>query len=264
LGAEILYDDEGTEARRIPLGAGPAPVDCTIYEPGYARDLKPVVQEEAPSGQSPIPPPLLAPVLSLAGQIDERTAEQERVPRQRVWRVVPAVEQPRAPAWVIGSLVHEALAAWRFPADADPEFERWCEARARGYGVTDGEQRANAVRRTRQLLLRFQIHPLFHEMDSAHRRLHEVPYSIVVDGRVERGIIDALYRAEGVWTLIEFKTDRVRDQADFERLLAEEDYVGQAQRYASAAERLTGQRPGVVLCMLNHAGAVYVHQVAGG
>jgi ATP-dependent exoDNAse (exonuclease V) beta subunit len=178
--------------------------------------------------------------------------------------VVPAVEQPQAPAWVIGSLVHEALAAWRFPTAIDPEFERWCEARARGYGITDGGQRADAVLRTRSLLGGFRSHPLFREMDGADRRLHEVPYSIVVDGRVERGIVDALYRSEGVWALVEFKTDRVRDQADLERLLAEQDYVGQARRYGSAAERLVGQRPSVVLCMLNCGGAVYLHPVASG
>jgi ATP-dependent helicase/nuclease subunit A len=262
LGAEILHDDEGAEARRIPLGVGSASVACTIYEPGYARDPKPVVREEPSSGQSPIPPPLLAPLTSLAAQIDERTADQERVPRRRVWSVVPAVEHPRAPAWVIGSLVHEALAAWRFPAEADPEFWRWGEARARGYGVTDGRQRADAVRRTRLLLLRFRSHALFGEMDGADRRLHEVPYSIVVDGRVERGIIDAVYQRQGAWTLVEFKTDHVTDQADFARMLAEEDYVGQAQRYATAAETLIGRQPKVVLCMLNYAGAVYVHRVA--
>jgi ATP-dependent exoDNAse (exonuclease V) beta subunit len=165
---------------------------------------------------------------------------------------------------VTGSLVHEALAAWRFPAEVDAPFQRWCEARARGYGITDGRQRADAVQRTRRLLLRFQAHPLFGEMEGAERRLHEVPYSLFVDGRVERGIIDALHRSHGAWTLVEFKTDDVRDEADFERLLAEEGYLAQAQRYASAAERLVGQEPRVVLCLLNYAGAVHVHPVTTG
>jgi ATP-dependent helicase/nuclease subunit A len=264
LGVEIPYNDEGAEARQIPLGAGSASIACTLYEPGHAWDRLTVAPEEVAQEPSPIPPPLLAPVSSPAGGIDERTAEQERVPRQRVWRVVPAVERPRAPAWVIGSLVHEALAAWRFPTEDDSEFQRWGEARARGYGITDSRQRADAVGQTRKLLHRFRTHPLFHEMDGADRRLHEVPYSIVVGGRVERGIVDALYRSEGVWTLVEFKTDRVRNEADLGRLLVEEDYLAQAQRYASAAERLIGQRPRVVLCMLNRAGAVYLHRVASG
>jgi len=95
-------------------------------------------------------------------------------------------------------------------------------------------------------------------MDSADRRLHEVPYSLVVDGRVESGIIDALYLREGIWTIVEFKTDDVRDQTAFEALLAEEDYLRQARRYLSAAEQLLGQRPRFILCMLNYAGAVHL------
>jgi ATP-dependent exoDNAse (exonuclease V) beta subunit len=189
--------------------------------------------------------------------------ERDRIPPQRVWRVVPAVKQPHAPAWVVGSLVHEALAAWRFP-EGDPStgsersFDRWAEARARGYGITDSRSLADAVRQCQRLLLRFQVHPLYQEMETAQQRLHETPYSLKVDGRVDSGIMDALYLREGAWTIVEFKTDEVRDAADFERLLAEKDYLAQAQRYALATERLLGQRPRVILCMLNYAGGVYL------
>ena len=100
-------------------------------------------------------------------------------------------------------------------------------------------------------MLRFQADSLYQEMDQADRRLHEVPYSIEVDGRVESGIIDALYLREGTWTIVEFKTDRVKDEADFERLLKEKDYVTQAQRYVAAIEHLLGQRTRCILCMLN-------------
>jgi hypothetical protein len=40
-------------------------------------------------------------------------------------RVVPTVAHPHAPAWLIGSLVHEALAGWLFPGFG---FELWAEA----------------------------------------------------------------------------------------------------------------------------------------
>jgi ATP-dependent exoDNAse (exonuclease V) beta subunit len=211
-----------------------------------------------------LPPPLLAPVLPGIEAVDERVAAQERDPPQRVWRVVPAVDKPRAPAWVVGSLVHEALASWRFPAESDLEFRRWGEARARGHGITDTRQLADAVRRTRQHLLRFRSHALHDEMADADLRLHEVPYSCMADGRVESGIIDALYRREGAWTLVEFKTDEVRDRAGLERLLAEAGYVAQAQRYVAATERLLGQTPRCVLCMLNYGGTVYLHRLGSG
>jgi ATP-dependent exoDNAse (exonuclease V) beta subunit len=95
-------------------------------------------------------------------------------------------------------------------------------------------------------------------MNDADRRLHEVPYSLPAKDGVESGIIDSLYLRESNWRIIEFKTDRVRNRADFERLLTEEDYLTQARRYLAAAERLLGERPGFMLCMLNYGGAVHL------
>jgi ATP-dependent helicase/nuclease subunit A len=260
-GMTIPHDEEGAEAKEIPLKVGTTAVACVVYEPGYVWDRHAPTAEAVAEQACPAPPPLLAPVSSPRVGIDERTAEQERVPRQRVWRVVPPVKRPRAPAWVVGSLVHEALAAWRFPGAPGPDFVRWGEARARGYGITDARQLADAVRRTRQLLDGFRRQPLFEEMDGADVRLHEVPYSLTVDGRVERGIMDAVYQREGRWTIVEFKTDEVRDGAGLERLLAKEDYLAQAGRYVHAAERLLGQAPRMVLCMLNFARSVQLYEV---
>jgi ATP-dependent helicase/nuclease subunit A len=260
-GRTLAYDPEGTNAHRLRLQADSTPVACTIYEPGCFWEHHPRKKEIEPQITVAVPPPLLASVLPEAEQVDERVADQERIPLQRVWRVVPAVQRPRAPAWVIGSLVHEALAAWRFPAGPDPDFERWGEARARGYGITDAHQITDAVRRTRQLLVRFQSHSLYREMDGAERRLHEAPYSLMVGKRVESGIIDALYRCNGAWNIVEFKTTRIKDQADLDRLLAEEDYVAQAQRYLNATKQLLGKPSRFVLCMLNYAGRVYEHEI---
>jgi len=253
----IAYNEEGAGVVCVDLAVGDTPVACTIYEPNHAWDLRPLRPEPRAQVAVTLPPPLLAPVSAETGGIDPRLAEESRIPPQRVWRVVPAVRYPGAPAWVVGSLVHEALAAWRFPSgDGDPAFARWGEARARGYGLADPRQLADAVRRTRRLLLRFQAHALYQEMETAEQRLHEVPYSLAVDGRVESGILDALYQREGAWTIIEFKTDDVRDEAGLNQLLAEENYLAQARRYQAAVERLLGWRPTVKLCLLNYGGAV--------
>jgi ATP-dependent helicase/nuclease subunit A len=257
VGMPIPYDEDGANRTRLDLRIGDAPVACTVYEPGVvwaypANEMATTVEPTV------LPPPLLAPVLPGAEAVDQRVSEQERIPPQRVWRVVPPAKRPRAPAWVVGSVVHEALAAWRFPDDG---FEQWAQARARGYGITDPQQLDDAVRQSRRLLVRFQADSLYQEMVQADRRLSEVPYSLEEGGQVESGIIDALYQHEGVWTIVEFKTDRVRDEADFERLLEEEDYVAQAQRYVVAAERLLGVRPQCILCMLNWAGGTRVHMV---
>ena len=48
---------------------------------------------------------------------------------------------------------------------------------ARSYGLMDQQQLTGAVRQSRRLLIRFQQHPLYTEMNAADQRLHEVPYS---------------------------------------------------------------------------------------
>ncbi len=256
---QVAIEEGDPEPRQLDLTAGASPVACAIYGPGRIWEARQVAAPAQAEVAVSLPPPLLVPVAAEPVGTDGRAAEGERDPGQRVWRVVPATARPRAPAWVVGKLVHAALAAWRFP-DGDSEFRRWAEAHGRSYGLTDAHQLADAVTRSRALLLRFQVHPLQAQMAGAVQRLHEVPYSLVTaDGRVENGIIDALYLRAGVWTIVEFKTDHVRDAAALERLLAEEDYLAQAERYAAAVERLLGSRPKVVLCLLDLAGGIHVH-----
>ncbi len=258
------YDPEGARALTTSLDVGQTALACTIYEPKCTWDY--AWREAAAASfhsarRSAIQvqpalttaPPLLAAVLPGQEWADQRTVEAERDPPQRVWRVVPASPESTAPAWVIGKLVHEALASWRFP---DEGFERWAEARARGYGLTDGHQLHDAVVKSRRLLERFVRHDLFQEMDRAERLLHEVPYHIQTDDHPESGIIDALYLRDGRWTVVEFKTDQVRDALALRTLLRREDYLGQVRRYAAATERLLGQRPRVIMCMLNYANSV--------
>jgi ATP-dependent exoDNAse (exonuclease V) beta subunit len=223
-----------------------------------------------------VTPALLEPV---AG-VQEPEAPERETP-DRVWRVVPVAKYPRAPSRVVGLLVHEALKAWRFPRD-DPEgaFDGWVRARARGYGLTDAQQLADAVRQTRKLLDRLRAHPLYEEIVGAEVRQHEVPYSLevpplrpprcgggeeqAVSGRGEEdsGIIDVLYRSGGRWTLVEFKTDEVRHTAELERLLTEKEYRAQVGRYASAVERLLGERPRCLVCWLDVAGGVRVDPIS--
>jgi len=256
-GRRIEYDEEGTDAVTLDLQLGQTPVRCTIYEPGWTAQVHAQKQRvEGVLEEVPLPPPLLAPIPFLEEQVDARTREQDRRPPRRVWQVVSGSR--KAPAWVVGALVHEALAAWRFPDDT---FETWVRARARGYGLTDVHQLDDAVCRTRRLLQRFRGHELFKEMDSAQRRLHEVPYSLKKEGSVESGIIDALYLRDGIWTIVEFKTDELQNGDDSSTLLDKEGYREQAKRYIEAAERLLGQRPRFILCMLDYAGKIELRDI---
>lgn len=253
-GTPIAHDEEGADAIYLELEVGATPVSCTLYEPGYVWAYPPGETRAEVRPSVPLPAPLLDPVSPGIEYVDQRTWEQDRIPPQRVWRVVPAVKRPRAPAWVVGSLVHKALAAWRFP---DESFDQWAEARARGCGLTDPRQLANAVSRSRRLLLCFRNHWLFKEMDNADRRLHEVPYSIIIDGHIESGIIDALYSGgQESWRLVEFKTDDLRDENELREGV--EKYIPQIRQYARAMESLLGQEPRANLCFLDYKGGVRI------
>mgnify|MGYP001088860697 CR=1 FL=1 len=275
----VPYDEAGSSATCLALRVGGTTVHCTVYEPNVAwgplaaegrAEPEPVRSpflappSVAPPSVAPTvaPLPLLAPVEPGVETVDEPTSAQDRIPPQRVWRVVPSARRAHAPAWVVGSIVHRALAAWRLPDDG---FGHWAEVQARGYGITDVSELRDAANRSRRLLQRFQEHVLYRTMANADRRLHEVPYSLVVDGRIESGIVDALYLAAGVWTIVEFKTDRVRDAAHFQTVLASEDYVIQAERYMSAVRHLLMDGDCAplrcVLCMLDYGGEVVVHEL---
>jgi hypothetical protein len=191
---------------------------------------------------------------------DEETGEEARDPPRRAWRVVPDRERARAPAWVVGQIVHGALEGWLFP-DAGPRggasYERWAEAEAKGCGITDAREIQDALQRARRILTRFTGTALYARMQAAETRLHEVPYSrIDEEGRLEHGVIDALFREGEAWTLVEFKTDWIRGPDALEDKLATQDYVPQVARYLAAVEGLLGVRPRPVLCLLSYGRAV--------
>jgi ATP-dependent exoDNAse (exonuclease V) beta subunit len=260
-GTQVPHEEEGASAIRLDLRVGGTRVPCTIYEPRYLWRRRPLKTETAEQPPAVLTPSLLPAVPWFAEDVDQRTVERERTPPRRVWRVVPAVKRPRAPARVVGSLVHEALAAWRFP---DGTFERWVKARARGLGITDPRQLVDAAAEAKKLLNRFRAHWLYREMNRADRRLHEVPYSILVDGRPDSGRIDALVLQDGLWTIAEFKTDKVGNETGFWKTVKEGNYLDQAHKYLAAAESLLGQRPRFILCMLDYAGTVVLHALKGG
>jgi ATP-dependent helicase/nuclease subunit A len=241
------------------------PVACVFYPVDSAAEAHAAARAaEAAAGD--VQPAMLAPVRPAP----DAGVEMAPARPPRVWRVAPAVERspagtrtPRAPQYVVGALVHAALAAWRFP-DELGEFERWAYAQARTQGITDERQWQDAARAAARLLARFRAHPLCAEMERAPRRLAETPYSVMVAGRVDSGIIDALFERDGVWTIVEFKTDEVRRPGDLDDLLAHEDYLPQVRRYARAVRTLLDVEPRCVLCFLDVAGAVYLHEVDPG
>jgi ATP-dependent helicase/nuclease subunit A len=195
---------------------------------------------------APLPPPLLAAITPPPAEFS-----------LRVGRVTPVTDRPRPPARIVGELTHQALAAWRFPDQAGI-FDGWLAAQARACGLPDERQVSEAVAQCHQMLRRFQAHPLYAAMNGAAVRLAEVPYHLAAEAGQSEGRLDALFQQAGRWTVVEFKTDHVRDEIDRPQVLAHPDYLAQVQRYRAVVARFTDQTPVVILCWLNYGGEIYL------
>lgn len=242
------YDENGDGCHIFDLSINQSAVKAVVYEPG-AVSLP--AQPAAGATIAPERPPMSPLQDPLPAVTQEKTDEMETP--QRVWQVVPTAQRPEAPAWVIGSIVHEALALWRFPGLG---FEAWVIARAREYGLTDPRQLHHAYTDTVRLLSRFKQHPRYQEILSAGRRLHEVPFHLQFNGSMKTGYIDLLYRKNGIWRLIDFKTDRIQDEVALRQILKEKDYTQQVQSYGAAVQKLMGVVPQLELCWLDYPGDV--------
>jgi len=169
----------------------------------------------------------------------------------RVWRVVPRAKRPSGPAWVVGTLVHQALRRWRFPDEDNFDVFLWPFALETG--LTDAVEIQATIREARRLLSHFQGHPLFAEIAAAER-YHEVPYALPDD----HGVIDLLYHTDAGWTVVDFKTDELRSDAEMREAISREGYDVQLRRYADAINAQLTTRPRALLVFLRVAGEVRV------
>ncbi|MGB3716723.1 MAG: UvrD-helicase domain-containing protein, partial [Candidatus Promineifilaceae bacterium] len=250
--APIDYNVGGDQARQHMLKTGDSEVGCAIYEPEFESRRLLRIRDDDSDAKREWTPALLANLIP-----ERRSLEGEEDQPERFWQVLPDKGHFQVPGRVIGILTHEALAAWRFPGAG---FKAWMVARARSHGLTDEKQISRGVERVETLLDRFKSHELFSEMDSADRRLTEVPYDVMgYSGHVEHRKIDALFLKGGKWTLVDYKTDEIEKGIEVQNFVAEKGYESQVKRYAVAVERFIGQRPRTILCLLDYQGEVYLH-----
>ena len=263
---EVALDEEIVTPRalevRCPGEAGP--IACVVHPPFDSAQDRPHAAEPANVQEVRIPartaaplpaPDLVAPLLT--AEIDTGYPPREaaiRHPQSRVWRVVPRAKRPSGPAWVVGTLVHQALRRWRFPDEDNFDVFLWSFALETG--LTDESEIQATLDEARRLLSRFQGHPLFAEIAAAER-YHEVPYALTDD----HGVIDLLYRMDAGWTVVDFKTDELRSEAEMREAIPREGYDVQLRRYADAVTAQLGQRPRALLVFLRVAGEVHVMEL---
>ncbi len=148
---------------------------CTIHNPAAAATVATAGALAMESDTVATPEDTLAWEPRMLEPVAFRVADTQRPPRP--WRVTTEQAGVHAPAWVIGEVVHEAVAAWRFPDDANAlDFAAWADARLRARGVHDEAARTSAIAGCRRLLQRLRNHTLYAELSAAPRRYHELPY----------------------------------------------------------------------------------------
>jgi ATP-dependent helicase/nuclease subunit A len=252
-------DPESTTGQQVILWANGQPIACALYSPTAGVSMRSATIAQAAPRFLPQHLPLLHTLGPEPVASDAKARELALDPPRRVWRVAPKERATRAPAWVVGKIVHNALERWLFADWRAQDRATWVEAQAKECGLTEEWRVRDAVRRVEHILTRFQATSLYNRMAAAEQRFHELPYSVLgPQGKLENGVIDALFREGSHWTLVEFKTDDIRGPAQLEKMLQNEDYVPQVAAYLAAAERLLGVRPHPVLCLLNYAGNIHM------
>ncbi|HKZ84163.1 MAG TPA: UvrD-helicase domain-containing protein [Anaerolineae bacterium] len=265
---EVTLEDEITTPRalevRCPDDAGP--IACMLHPPFDCAQDRPRAAERSTVQEVRIPAPAAAPltVPDLAAPLPIAPVEAGHPPsaisyqpsaisysQSRVWRVVPRAKRPSGPAWVVGTLVHEALRRWRFPDEDNFDVFLWPFALETG--LADAVEIQATIREARRLLSHFQGHPLFAEIAAAER-YHEIPYTLPNDS----GVIDLLYRTGAGWTVVDFKTDELRSEAEMREAIPREGYDVQLRRYADAVNAQLGHHPRALLVFLRVAGEVHV------
>jgi ATP-dependent helicase/nuclease subunit A len=256
---EVTLPDMPAASQSVALDWQDGAAACTFYSPTAA--IAQAAAETAPLSAATDEAPDLLESLAAASpaMADEKLAERESDPPPRVWRVVPP-SRYEVPAWVVGSLTHTALRYWRFPNDSD--FTGFLRPFALEAGLTDRAAIDIALNRVTVLLARFQTHSLYVQLSAAERH-HETPFSLPVDGQMQSGIIDLLFRVtpDAPWTIAEFKTDRLAAGIDLKQHAEAKEYLRQVDIYYRAVDRLLGILPQALLVFLNVGQSVQVLKV---
>ena len=248
---DLELDRDGNQIHRMLIENPGLTVSLSLYERQAELDFSlemPQMGED--DGEGPIDPGLWEKAGLSIG-----SAEPGEITLKTIYPAAKISAAPRAPSRIVGEVVHQALRRWKFPADGEADFINWAEVEFRSAGIYDSQAIRSGYRRARQILERFSATELFRRMQEAEVLLHEVPYNLPGEkGSFEIGSIDALFREESQWVLVEFKTDEIRPGKEID--WSSVDYLQQVGNYLHAAERLLDQRPDPILCFLDYGGRV--------
>lgn len=239
-GSEMLIDMPGGERLRALAGDGSQMLE---WESKGASTAWPDSSE----------PPLFHVASVTPREIADPELDEEP---ERSWRATGSGR--KAPATAVGRMVHAAIQRRAMPDSA--VHERFLENEAFRAGLVDPLQREAAISESSELLQRLAAHSLWAEISSADEVQHEITFTTSdPEGTVQSGQIDLLWRDEGGWKIVDFKTDTLRDGEDLEEAVTR--HRKQVERYVRSAANILGEKPKGTLCFLDSRGQVELVEV---
>jgi ATP-dependent helicase/nuclease subunit A len=205
------------------------------------------MEEKKPVKQSDFLP-LYQPV---AGFENEELDNEKR----EAWHLTK--DENFVPGWIIGNMVHKGIQLWLFPEN--PELTDLLKVEVYKAGLISKNQRHTAMQKSIDLLERLYNHSIWEEINMAQERYSELPYTYQLDGKIETGYIDLLYRSQKGWQIVDFKTDSIRRDEERADLIGK--YAPQMRRYANAVETMMSKKAQTRICFLDNQGKVELVEI---
>lgn len=187
---------------------------------------------------------------------DSALADNERPPLRPAVRAAAATRLPfhPAPRYLVGNIVHRALADWDLLSLGSGELHDALAVIARGLGVQENASVEDAAARAGRLLAPLQRTALFAQIQQATTRLHEVPFSLSAGAEQLHGTVDLLFADAQGWHLIDWKSEWVGPgQAQAKA----QEFLPQLAIYHMAAGRILGIHPRTGVCLLAAGAALH-------
>lgn len=202
----------------------------------------PVLAQPIPAEPQPLPVAVTR-LEQLLGRKEDDLAEL----RPAIWRNERPTTVTSAPGYLVGNIVHRALAHWDCLEYSQGALAQLIESFALREGVFS-DALDNAVNRSLQMLLHLKKHAIYEEIREAQQRYHEVPFTLTTTPGTLHGVIDLLYQDQGGnWHLLDWKTEWSPHEIIEENAL---QHLTQMAAYSSAIQQSLGKSPVVGLCFL--------------
>ena len=187
----------------------------------------------------------------------EKTEMPDELEREelRSWHATLADE--RVSGKVLGRIVHKALQRWLFPGD--PLLNDLLESEAWEAGFAAEAPRREIISRANKLLSRLHENSLWSAVSKSSERYSELPYSYMLNGKLENRVIDLLYRGADGWHIVDFKSDPIHAILEKERLTR--IYSAQVRRYKGIVSTKLGIPVKAELCFLDDQGEISMVEV---